>query len=285
MIESTFSPNQTKKQAVQALKNALARFAPSVDLDRNGYTVSFHDNLLPAVRPEDFEADMRQGDGNELETKFRAAHSSSALGVNCFAPFRRQLSDLSLSGNRGFNSLQFEAKCPTGLRGRRAPNLDLILQTDNEITGIESKLTEYLTRHQAKFSPAYEDQIQDHRRQQGWFREMLRLMEEPRAYNWLNAAQLIKHAFGLDHSFPGKSVTLLYLYWEPAEIEGHPVFAEHRREILDFSKRIAGSGPQFRAMSYPELWHSWQETAPEWLTDHLRNLSARYGMCLLDNQP
>ncbi len=275
-----FSPNQTKNLAVQALKDALARFAPSIDLDRNGYAISFHDNLLPAVLPEDFEADLRQGDGNELETKFRAAHSSSALGVNCFAPFRRHLSDLTLLGKRGFDSMGFEMKCPTGLRGRRAPNLDLLLQTGNEIIGIESKLTEYLTRHRSKFSSAYEAQIQDHRRKQGWFSEMLRLMDEPDAYDWLNAAQLIKHAFGLDYSFPGKPVTLLYLYWEPVEAEGHTVFAEHRREIDDFSKRISGSGPQFRAMSYPELWDSWRNPVQESLTDHLQNLSARYVICL-----
>lgn len=280
MRENTVSPNQSKKQAIQALRDGLARLKPAIDLDRNGYTASFHDNLLPTVLPEAFEADLRQGDGNELETKFRAAHSSSALGVNCFAPFHKRLAELTLLDKQGFDSLRFEAKCPTGLRGRRAPNLDLLLQAGSDIIGVESKLTEYLTRHQAKFSPAYEEQIQDHRREQGWFREMLRLLDEPRAYDWLNAAQLIKHAFGLDHSFPGKHVTLLYLYWEPTETEGHPVFSEHRREIDDFSKRIAGSGPQFRAMSYPELWNSWQETAPNWLTEHLRNLSTRYGMCL-----
>jgi len=277
MRENTFSPNQSKKQAVQALRDGLARLNPAIDLDRNGYTASFYDNLLPAVLPEDFEADLRQGDGNELETKFRAAHSSSALGVNCFAPFRSQLADLTILGQQGFDSLQFETKCPTGLRGRRAPNLDLLLQSGDEVIGIESKLTEYLTRHQAKFSPAYEAEIQDHRREQGWFQEMLRLMDDPRAYDWLNAAQLIKHAFGLDHSYPEKPVTLLYLYWEPAEARGHPVFAEHRREIDDFSKRISGSGPQFRAMSYPELWNSWQDMAPDWLVEHLRNLSTRYG--------
>ena len=284
MRKRTFSPNQTKKQTIQALREGLSRFAPTVDLDRNGYAPSFHDNLLPAVRPEDFEADLRQGDGNELETKFRAAHSSSALGVNCFAPFHSHLADLILLGKQGFDSLRFEAKCPTGLRGHRAPNLDILLNVDDEIIGVESKLTEYLTRHQAKFSPAYEEQIQDHRSDQGWFREMLRLMDEPRAYNWLNAAQLIKHAFGLDHSFPGKPVTLLYLFWEPAETEGHSVFAEHRREIDDFSKRISGSGPQFRAMSYPELWNTWRRKDPIWLADHVRILSARYGICLSASQ-
>jgi len=280
MIENTFSPIQTKKQAVHALKSALARFAPSVEMNGNGYTTSFRDNLFPTVATKDFEADLRHGDGNELETKFRAAHSSSALGVNCFTPFRNHLADLTLLGAQGFDALRSEAKCSTGLRGRRAANLDLLLQAGDVVVGIESKLTEYLTRHQAKFSSAYEAQIQDHRRQQGWFREMQRLMEEPRAYDWLNAAQLIKHAFGLDHRFPGKSVSLLYLYWEPEGINGHPVFAEHRREIENFSNRIAGSGPIFRAMSYPKLWASWRTVAPDWLTIHLRNLSARYGMCL-----
>ena len=30
---------------------------------------------------------------------------------------------------------------------------------------------------------------------------MLRLVEAPRTYRWLDAAQLVKHAFGLSHTF------------------------------------------------------------------------------------
>ena len=45
-------------------------------------------NLVPGVRLEQFESDLRRGDGGELRMKFCAVHSSAALAVNCFAPFK-----------------------------------------------------------------------------------------------------------------------------------------------------------------------------------------------------
>jgi hypothetical protein len=45
---------------------------------------------------------------------------------------------------------------------------------------------------------------------------MLRLIDAPDCYAWPDAAQLIKHAFGLAGTFGGPPATLLYLYWEPA---------------------------------------------------------------------
>ena len=94
----------------------------------------------------DFEADLRQGDGNELAGKFRAAHSSSALTVNVFAPFKSDISALCLAGKSGFETLHFERKCPHGLVGRRAPNLDVVAMGPNGIVAIESKCLEPLGR-------------------------------------------------------------------------------------------------------------------------------------------
>ena len=119
--------HQTKRLAIRALSEALKRLDPETETDHMGYTSSFRDNLVPCVHPDDFEADLRQGDGNELEGKFRAAHSSSALAVNSFGPFRRHIADLSLLGAEPFQYLHFERKCPTGLRGT-APNLDVLLE-------------------------------------------------------------------------------------------------------------------------------------------------------------
>ncbi|MDP3959339.1 MAG: hypothetical protein Q8Q26_04570 [Pseudorhodobacter sp.] len=142
---------------------------------------------------------------------------------------------------------------------------------------IESKLTEYLTRHRAAFSPAYAEQIRDDRREQGYFREMLCLVDAPDSYVWLDAAQLIKHAFGLARCFRERSVTLLYLYWEPANPDATPEFAAHRHEITSFAERVAGSTPEFRAMSYPELWRTWHDAKPAaWLAQHLDALRERY---------
>ncbi|HET7410945.1 MAG TPA: hypothetical protein VFJ13_12175 [Paracoccaceae bacterium] len=276
----TASPSWVRTHAVAALRGALEQFRPAIVLDQHGYAASYEENIVPTVRREDFEADLMAGDGNELAGKFRAAHSSSALAVNCFGPFRRHPDDLVLLGMRGFPAPAFERKCPTGLRGGRAPNLDVLIEGRNAVIGIESKLTEFLGPHRAEFSPAYAKQILDDRREQGWFREMLRLADAPDAYALLDAAQLIKHAFGLARTFRNRPVTLLYIFWEPTNAADHPVFAEHRREIAEFADRVAGSTPAFAAQSYPELWRSWDEGAPDWLAEHLSHLRARYAVTI-----
>ncbi len=198
--------------------------------------------------------------------------------VDCFAPFRRQLNNISLPGNPSFDTLRFERKCHTGLRGN-PPNLDVLLEGPDGVVGIESKMTEHLTRHRARFSPAHADKIDDARREQGYFSEMLRLMERPDSHAWLDAAQLIKHAFGLKHSFRDRPVTLLDLFWELANPDASPEFAVHREEIKALSTRMTRQSPTFRAMSYPELWLSWacdSARVPGWLHQHLENLQNRY---------
>ncbi len=276
MNQPSISKNSARNRALIALREALARQRSDILIDEKGYTSDFRDTLMPMVLTEDFEADLSSGDGNELQTKFRAAHSSSGLGVNSFAPFRRRIADLDLQTGDVFNLLEFERKCPTGLRGGRSPNLDVLLSGPTGVVGVESKLTEYLVRHRASFSPAYAEQVRDARREEGYFREMQRLIKEPDSYVWLDAAQLIKHAFGLTHTFPDQPVKLLYLFWEPANPDSRPEFAAHRREIAAFAERVLGSTPRFVAMSYPELWAIWRKTAPEWLSAHLDDLQARY---------
>jgi len=260
MNQGSISERPTKFRAIQALSEALSLQHPDITLDLKGYAADFHGTLLPGGFPEDFEGDLSSGDGNEPETTFRAAHSSSGLAVNCFAPFRQRIADLTIPRHSGFDTLQFERKCPTGLRGGRAPNLDVVLTGPDSVLAIESKLTGYLSAHRADFSPAYETQIRDARRDQGYFREMLRLRDRPDHYTWLDAAQLIKHAFGLARTFPDRPVTLLYLFWEPANPNAGPEFAAHRDEIEEFRARVAGSSPTFEAMSYPELWQSWSDS-------------------------
>jgi restriction endonuclease-like protein len=267
-------------RATASLREALVRRRPDIEVDTNGYVQSFRDNLVPLISTADFEADLSAGNGNELETKFRAAHSSSALAVNCFSPFRSRIADLTLPLVGNFSDLQFERKCPTGLKRGIPPNLDVMLSGVEGVIGVESKLTEHLGRHRAKFSPAYAEEIRDQRREEGYFREMIRLIDEPRSYNWLDAAQLIKHAFGLAKTFSGRPVTLLYLFWEPENPQKHPVFEAHRREVAEFSDRVTGSTPNFVAMSYPELWSFWRREPLGWLSDHLDELAGRYSIVI-----
>jgi hypothetical protein len=227
-----FTAKKTASRATLALGTALKRAKPEVVLNSQGYVRDPSDNLLDGVRLEDIEADLRQGDGNELDTKFRAAHSSSALAVNNFAPFKRRPGELSLVGMNGLGRPCFEQKCPTGLAGK-PPNLDLVAKGDSGVVGVESKCTEFLHEHIAKFRPAYAKGIRDDRQKSPWFAEMERLTSEPTSYVWLDAAQLIKHAFGLARTFQAPSTILLYLFWEPTNARDFSIFDEHRREISD----------------------------------------------------
>jgi hypothetical protein len=276
MTSSTRAPLNACRSA---LIRTLRESAPQVVLDKNGYVSEASQNLIEGVRLDDFEADLRQGDGNELEGKFRAAHSSSALAVNTFAPYKTNAAALRFPDCGGFTSLHFERKCPHGLVGRRSPNLDVLADGPNGIVAVESKCLENLSPHKAEFAPAYKAEIIDKRCGTKWFGEMLRLVEEPRKYRWLDAAQLVKHAFGLAYTFPDRPVTLLYVYWEPSNPEAYPFFAEHRAEVTRFAASIIGDGPEFVAMSYPELWKWWDTLSePEWLSAHVGRLRTRYGV-------
>ena len=113
---------------------------PDTSLDQKGYAADFRDTLLPQVSAEDFEADLSSGDGNELETKFRAAHSSSGLAVNAFAPFRRRIADLRMPGHASFDNLQFERKCPHRAARRAVlPTSTSCFRAPAAVVGIESK--------------------------------------------------------------------------------------------------------------------------------------------------
>ena len=109
---------------------------------------------------------------------------------------------------------------------------------------------------------------------------MLRLCEAPKSYSCLDAAQLIKHAFGLMRCYPDRRLTLLYLYWEPLNEVDYPIFGEHRREIVAFGDRISGSRLNLEASTYRDLWSSWNEPAPQWLRSHLRDLNVRYAISI-----
>jgi hypothetical protein len=277
---------ERKRQAAgafqRACRSALGQgflgSTPHIVLDERGYVSEPGQNLIDGVELAAFESDLRQGDGNELKGRFRAAHSSSALAVNTFAPFKANLADLWLPAGGGFDSLSFERKCPHGVKNDfRPPNIDVVFCGPSSVVAVESKCLEPLKPKSAKFSPAYEADIRDGRRQTAWFHEMLRLRQKPRAYRCLDAAQLVKHAFGIANTFRDRLATLLYLYWEPSNQENYPIFAEHRAEVSRFAAAIRGGGPEFAAVSYRELWRAWDAPGqPEWLRTHVGRLRARY---------
>ncbi len=272
----------TKERAIAALASAVNSVNSKAVCDSEGYVIRPEDNFLPGITGDLFEEEFGGAAGGEMggpRPKMAAAYSSSALVVNAFAPWKRSQDRLTVAGLSGFESLQFEQKCPTGLRGT-PPHLDVIAHRNDAVVAIESKCLEYLDKHSASFSPAYRS-IDDSRSRTGWFKELLALADGKRTYRHLDAAQLIKHYLGVSRTFKGIPVTLLYLYWEPMNWDEYPEFRRHRDEIDEFADRIAGSDVAFTSKSHFNLWEEWsRQSEPGWLREHLAHLRARYAVVI-----
>src|SRR5208282_3169700 len=205
--------NQSLLQHSYAALLAGARKAsPSVHYDKKGYAPRWEDNLMKGLPLDEIKRDFERGAGRELEGKLCAAHSSAALVVNAFGLRRTAPGPLTLGGITGFRSLHFEVPCPI-LLDRTPPHLDLLAEGDLPVA-VESKCTEWLGAQHAEFAPSY-DSLAPSLGHTPWFKQMQQLREAPDRYRLLNAAQLIKHAFGLMSRYETHEVRLIYLYWEP----------------------------------------------------------------------
>jgi hypothetical protein len=231
-------------------------------------------------------ADLREGSGGELTAtgshrpKFHSAFSSCALAVNVFGPWRLDPGDLTVGGSSGFTTLRFEAQRPIFSSRATPPNLDVLIETNDEVLAIESKLTEYLTGNErASFADRYVEAVQE-LADPTWAAMYRLLSDEPSRFAFLNADQLAKHYLGLKRTQQSdpRPVLLLYLYWEPPVADG-AAFVDHRREIAEFTGLVDDPGIRFSALSYPELWQQWEdESKNEHRREHLARLRERYAV-------
>ena len=272
----------TRIRAQQRLADSWRRIAGADRFRplRPSYVIDNTANLVEGVALSDFDKDLKKGAGGELigdPSKFCAAHSSSALAVNSFAPFKNRPGELTLAGQGGFDSVVFEQACDTGLDGT-PPNLDVFCTAGNRIVAVESKCTEYLTAKPAKFRDSYGTLVP--LLEPGWDKVFRMLNANPLQFAPLDAAQLVKHYLGLRKSHSGKDITLLYLFWEPEDAAEHSLFRDHRRQIGVFSRLVQASSVRFAAASYGELWAEWQQQDTPWLRTHVGRLQDRYGVRL-----
>jgi len=278
LLLAPFAPAQVPTTAGRAQQAIQRRYneISSEKLDAQGYAVRAELNLIPGVLLEEVRADLEQGTGNELEGKFRAAHSSSALAVNTFGPWRNHPERLSLRGKTGFESLQFERKCPTGLGGF-PPNLDVLIEGSHLVIGVESKFLEILAPKQPKFAASYTRENLP-RMEENWAAWMDEMKKGPKQY--LDAAQLVRHYLGLRNQpeFKGKKIVLLYLFWEPRNWKEFAEYRTHRKELEVFREKVKGSEIAFIWMTYPQLWKQWETLGL--YPDHVRELRKRYGLAI-----
>jgi hypothetical protein len=266
----------TRRMAERAKTALRDRFVGSAD--RQGYVNWPQSNLIHGVRLDQFEDDLRRGDGNELRIKFCAVHSSAALAVNCFAPFKDRPEEIHILGRSGAVAIEFEKRLKI-FSDRRPCNLDVWIDRGAGAVAIESKLLEYLEPKIAEFAPAYE-RLAPPESETCWWA----VCDEARrgGPQLLDRAQLVKHYFGLSRLLQSgavsKDLTLLYLFWEPLNWPEIPECLQHRKELEDFAGMVAGSSISFKWTTYSQLWDEWVEIAA--LAEHASNLKSRYEVCL-----
>jgi hypothetical protein len=264
-----------KNQAKKVLWNRFKQISP-YPINSKGYLTDPTHNLLPGIKLDHFESEFDSGSGNELQNKFLAVHSSSALVVNTFAPMKDDPSELDLLDVHGFRLMKFEKKLPTGLGGT-PPNVDLYVENETEVVAVESKFLEYFSHKKPRFKESYTKQAFP-KAEEKWLDLMERFRDSQPKH--LDVAQLIKHYLGLSNTMSdtNKQVTLLYLFWEPVNADYHELFQIHRNELDEFSKDVEGTLVQFAYKSYPELWAEWKDK--DIYSEHLSNLWKRYGIVM-----
>lgn len=133
------------------LNNAIRKHFVKLGIGMNekGYVDKNECNLIEKFSNwEAIKSELQEGQGSELKKdngviKFNAVHSSSALCVNNFAPFKEKKDKFSFFGYSDFTEATFEKKLPTGIS---TPNLDFYLENKNTVMGFESKFTELLIK-------------------------------------------------------------------------------------------------------------------------------------------
>lgn len=254
----------------------------AIRIDQDRYCYCLDDNLfqpLSACARREFAA----GDGAELgkegvRGKMQALHSSSALACNFFDYWRGR--DLEMLGKSfGLDGrlcgLAFEQKYPAGLKGK-APNLDVVLyQGDGGLFAIESKFTEPFSRSKTKsfLKPKYFPENEPL-----WARAGLsgcqalteRLKERSVHFEFLDAAQLLKHMSGL--ALNQQTWILCYLWYNPpGSMEKH-----HVEEIEEFVKAIGPDSVHFKALTYQELFRRLSEMVGQEHGHYMTYLRERY---------
>lgn len=229
--------------------------------------------FLPGVPEDRVHAALAAAGGNEIESgKLDSPESSAALAVNAFGWFIERpsdlppfppLADLDWPAHR----VDVERQMRFPWRGGRHPWLDAAVETATHLIGVESKRFEpFRDAKTVNLSDAYDRDV--------WgdgmvpftlMRDILRNGDAP--FTYLDAAQLVKHAFGLftEGNRVGKVPVLLYLYAEPAMRSGSAIAPEtlvrHRAEIAGFAAAVAGAAVRFAACSYREWFADWTGSA------------------------
>lgn len=246
---------------------------------------ALEDVLLPGVPATLVCDEILNAPGNELESgKFFSPNSSAALAVNTFGWFLERPSALpalpsldALDWPAQRISLEREMRFPWE-SDKGHPCLDAAIETPNVLIGVESKRFEpFRDSKKVEFAKAYDRDVWgSHMTSFERMRDVLKSGEV--VFRYLDAAQLVKHAFGLvtEGRRINKQPVLCYLFAEPKFCNGKPVSEEdirgHRQEVVLFAKLVSGAEVSFAFSNYRDWLTTWVAEPAE----HAARLIAKY---------
>jgi hypothetical protein len=247
--------------------------------------------LLDHLPKDAILARYQAAGGQELVSgKFANPESSAALVANAFGLFGERPDLLSLPGEslggREAQTVALEAQMWFPWSGGLHPWLDVGVQTAERLIGIESKRYEPFRDHKTvTFSAAYARPVWG--QAMGPYEAMRDALSAGRRFAFLDAAQLVKHAFGLrtEGQRTGRQAVLCYLYAEPRAFpDGRAIPAAaiqgHRDEVASFTADVSSAVADvaFCSLSYAQLLQHW--AAQPKLADHAAALAARFDLGL-----
>jgi hypothetical protein len=269
MISSQSHQASLAQRTGLALAEALRQERDGDLLFVNGRVRRVSDLLIDGVRHEQLPDSIDR-------TRLRVPHSAAALTINNFLPWQRAPDQLPLAGWTGFDAVQFEVRCPTGLRGT-PPHLDLLALRGEIAVAVIVRCIEYLSRRKTAVAPSYDRLLAATPGLELWRHQLDRLRTEPQHYRHVDPGALIKFALALGRTFPDRPTILLYLYWEPLNAERFEEFCRHREETAELAHAMRGARVSFEPLSFDAMWREWAARgAPSWLADHVDQLRARY---------
>ncbi|MDO9637421.1 MAG: hypothetical protein Q7J44_02660 [Pseudotabrizicola sp.] len=243
-------------------------------------------NFLPDLPETLIHEALSRAPGNELRSgKFDGAESSSALIANAFGWFLERPGTLPpLPGvpAGAVEAVDLAAEMRFPWSGGRHPWLDVAIVTHTTLVGVAARRYEpFRPAKQTGFADVYDRPV--------WGPNMarytalaLQLIEGTADYRSLNAAQLVKDAYGIRTRASKRALgaVLVYLYAEPAAwASGKPVDAaakaRHRAEIARFGAAVAGDDVVFVPLRWGDLLRQWAQVPA--LSAHVAALRARFG--------
>lgn len=265
------------RRANLGLTQALGRLKGRTAVGPDGRLRRFADNLIPGVDAQTAIAVVGERDAARL----RAPESATAMAVNCFVPWRRAPERLVFGAVGGFDLMQVNARCPTGLRGT-PPHLGLLAVGSGGVAGVIISVTDYLGRRRSRVSELQEmGGGTTSAEATPWLAEWEASFHDPERYAFLNVGLLAKHAIGLARLFPDRPTRLVYNYWEPLDAGRFEAFARHREEIELLTEAVAGGRVDFFGRSLLDQWAEWGAPhQPAWLIAHVDRLRRRYALAL-----